>query len=133
MTVGLPGTGIGGLFYLLTAFLMPVRELGLTLRGRSTFARWRAVVLQVALAGGILGGLWLTAWSLNRLCPREVHTALQASHLRVATLVGVTPAAFTLLLLAGLLAGVEVLRVLLWPSLPASSARRGTSRRGRGG
>ena len=27
MTAGMPGTGIGGLFYLLSALLMPLREL----------------------------------------------------------------------------------------------------------
>ena len=70
MTVGLPGAGIGGLFYLLTAFLMPVRELGLTLRGRSSVKRWRGVVLQVGLAAGIIGGLWVTAWSLSRFFPQ---------------------------------------------------------------
>ena len=39
---GLPGTGLGGLFYLLLAFWMPFAELPRTLRGRSSRARWRA-------------------------------------------------------------------------------------------
>ena len=114
MTVGLPGTGIGGLFYLVTALLMPVRELGLTLRGRSNGKRWRSVVLQVALAGGIIGGLWATAWGLTRLCPAAMHTTMQTARLHVVSTLGLTPALITGIILVGLLLGVELLRLCLW-------------------
>lgn len=50
---GLPGTGLGGLFYLVLAFAMPLVELPRTLRGRSSRARWHRIGSQVALAGGI--------------------------------------------------------------------------------
>ena len=125
MTVGLPGTGIGGLFYLVTAFLMPVHELGLTLRGRSNYKRWRSVVLQVALAGGIIGGLWATAWSLTRLCPVAMHTTMQAARLRLVSTLGVTPALITGIILIGLLLGVELLRLCLWwPQSPRVPTHR---------
>ena len=55
MTVGIPGTGIGGIFYLLLAIAMPVRELGLAFRGRSSWERWRFIALQWSLIGGMLG------------------------------------------------------------------------------
>lgn len=54
MTVGIPGTGIGGLFYLLLAIAMPIRELALTLRGQSSWARWRFIAIQWSLIGGML-------------------------------------------------------------------------------
>lgn len=59
MTAGLPGTGIGGVFYLISALLMPLFELVLTLRGKSSFARWRLVIRQLVMAAGILGGMWV--------------------------------------------------------------------------
>lgn len=55
MTVGIPGTGIGGLFYLALAFLMPLRELVEVARGRSTVARWRFIASQLLLIGAMLG------------------------------------------------------------------------------
>jgi hypothetical protein len=54
---GLPGTGLGGLFYVLLAVWMPVAELNATLRGRSSRARWRQVGTQFALACGIIAAV----------------------------------------------------------------------------
>ena len=53
MTVGIPGTGLGGLFYFLLVALMPFYELLLTLRGRSSLARWRRVAHHLALLGAM--------------------------------------------------------------------------------
>lgn len=60
MIVGLPGTGIGGLFYLLMSFYMPVHELYMLCRGRSSWARWRYIALNLSLVAGILASLWAT-------------------------------------------------------------------------
>ena len=49
-SAGLPGTGVGGLFYIVLALWMPVAELNATLRGRSSRARWRQVGAQFAMA-----------------------------------------------------------------------------------
>jgi hypothetical protein len=43
MNAGLPGTGIGGVFYLVSALFMPFFELFKTLRGESNLERWRDV------------------------------------------------------------------------------------------
>lgn len=64
MTVGLPGAGIGGLFYLLAGLLMPVREAWLTVTGRSTRRRWRTVLHQFSISGGIVGGTYASGWLL---------------------------------------------------------------------
>jgi hypothetical protein len=58
---GLPGTGLGGLFYLLLAFWMPLAELPRTIQGRSSRARWRHVGTQFALACGIVASVGGTA------------------------------------------------------------------------
>ena len=66
MTVGLPGVGLGGIFYLVSAALMPVRELVRALR-RETPVRWSIVRRQTAIAGGIVAALWITGWLLGVL------------------------------------------------------------------
>lgn len=55
MTVGIPGTGIGGLFYLALAIAMPIRELLAVARGRSSAARWRFIITQLLLIAAMLG------------------------------------------------------------------------------
>ena len=65
MTAGLPGVGIGGIFYLASALLMPVRSLVAVMRGRPADARWPLALKQASLAAGILGTLWITGWLLG--------------------------------------------------------------------
>ena len=59
MTAGLPGTGIGAIFYLILVLLMPFRELLLLVRGRSSRGRWLTVATQVGFVVGIAFALWL--------------------------------------------------------------------------
>lgn len=59
-TAGLPGTGLGGLFYILLALWMPVRELYLTARGRGDRARLRFAMGQGLMALGIVAAVVLT-------------------------------------------------------------------------
>src|SRR5438876_5809402 len=65
MTAGLPGVGIGGLFYLLSALLMPFIELGRTVRGRSSLERWRLVARQWLVAVGMIAALTAAVWALH--------------------------------------------------------------------
>lgn len=50
MSAGLPGLGLGGIFFVLSALLAPVFELGRTFAGRSSGAAWRQVGRQFAIA-----------------------------------------------------------------------------------
>jgi len=62
---GLPGTGLGGLLYLLLVVLMPVREFWMLVSGRSAWARWMVVGRMSAMGGAIMlslvGEWWLLA------------------------------------------------------------------------
>jgi hypothetical protein len=64
MVAGIPGAGIGGLFYLASAFLMPLRALRKTWRadrdGRVAEAR-----RQLFMAAAILAAIWITGWVLG--------------------------------------------------------------------
>jgi hypothetical protein len=50
MSAGLPGLGLGGLFFVISALLAPAFELGRAARGRSSARAWRQVGRQFALA-----------------------------------------------------------------------------------
>ncbi|MDX6603556.1 MAG: hypothetical protein QOF23_65, partial [Solirubrobacterales bacterium] len=50
MSAGLPGLGLGGLFFIFSALLAPFRALWLTLRGRSRPGDWAMVGRQFAQA-----------------------------------------------------------------------------------
>jgi hypothetical protein len=63
MTAGVPGTGVGGLFYLIAALLLPLR--GLVLRARGTRVPWETIRRQLELAIGVSLGLWAMGWLLG--------------------------------------------------------------------
>jgi hypothetical protein len=65
--IGIPGTGLGGIFYGLLILWMSVRELALTLRRQSCGARWRRVGWFATLLGAIVVVFWLEAWLLKEL------------------------------------------------------------------
>ena len=133
MTAGLPGVGIGGIFYLASAIMMPVRSLYSVLTGRAHEARWRVALQQAAIAGTILAALWATGlalgWIVTTVFP---HAALLGG-------AGTTPAhvrnvvrTSALLLSFGTLAAVllfvQALRVAL-PVRPTEQGAGGQSRR----
>ena len=57
MTVGIPGTGIGGLFYVVAGLIAPLRG----------SASKRAAAYVAALAIGVLVGIFATGWLLGFL------------------------------------------------------------------
>ena len=65
MVAGIPGAGIGGLFYLLAAFSLPLRLVRRWWRGErrppAGDGSWR----QVGMALGIVAGIWLAGWMLG--------------------------------------------------------------------
>lgn len=67
MNAGLPGAGIGGVFYLVLALFMPFLELYKTIKGESSLKRWGIVVRQLVMAGSILAGMWLMGLFLGVL------------------------------------------------------------------
>jgi hypothetical protein len=60
VTAGLPGTGIGGLFYLLCALLMPLRELCKYVASGGTHRLDARAWLQAGMAFGIVAMIYAT-------------------------------------------------------------------------
>jgi hypothetical protein len=113
MNVGLPGTGIGGLFYLLLIFLMPLFELPRLLRGERSRERWALILRQWIFALGILVVTWGWAIALGAMVAR-VHSWLSPSGqpLKNVQVIAVSTGLIALSTLAGVLLLVHGLRLL---------------------
>lgn len=60
MSAGLPGLGLGGLFFILSALFAPLLELWRTLRGRSSIAAWRLVARQLGQATAMVAAIYVS-------------------------------------------------------------------------
>jgi hypothetical protein len=75
MIAGIPGTGIGGIFYLLLVGGMPFREGLRTLQGQTTVKRWSFIGLQLFFVVSILAAMGGGMWLLHRLLNLLPHTS----------------------------------------------------------
>lgn len=100
---GLPGTGLGGLFYLLLALSMPLVELGRSAVGRSGPDRRRQAFQQFAMACGIVAAVAGTMAGYLHLVDAPAPFGLDGPALVTAPLV-----------LAALLLSVLVVGLRVW-------------------
>lgn len=87
MTAGLPGTGIGGLFYLLSALFMPIRELWRAALGKGKPGDVRLAFRQAGMAVVIIAMGWLTSLALTLLKVGDTHKETHVLALTFGTLV----------------------------------------------
>jgi hypothetical protein len=87
MIAGLPGTGIGGLFYLLLAVFMPVCEFFRLIQKRSHLGRWCFIALQLGFVSGIISLMWLEVWGLNYIAMQFCHI-FKINHTAAASILG---------------------------------------------
>ena len=114
MSAGLPGVGLSGVFFIVSALLMVPLEIARTLRGRSSLARWTTVLQHLAIAATMIVCLELVYAAL-RLVVELVRSA--PSHLRSAApphlhALPVAPVLATLGLLAMLLMAAKGAQLL---------------------
>jgi len=112
VNAGLPGTGIGGIFYLASALAMPLREAYRRVRGRAAGNR-RVVAAQLAIAGGILGAMWVTGRLLGLALAAARPIARLGTSLPPSNALRIASITLALGTLAGVLVGVELLRLLV--------------------
>ena len=114
MTAGLPGAGIGGIFYVLAALLAPAWETVRALCDDGLPRQWRLVLRHFLLAALILFGMWLTGWLIGVVLTsplvvgHDVGPRVDPAYTQV---IGRRIALFTLTTLAVVLVAVEVLRL----------------------
>lgn len=117
MIAGLPGTGISGLFYLLSAFWMPFAEIIRLLRGRERQSDWKLIFSQFALALGIFIILGATGVLLDYFISFSVNIlGIFASNVdgksQLVNL-GVAPTVITLAVLFIFLFSIEIIGMIL--------------------
>ncbi len=114
MTAGIPGSGIGGVFYVIGALLLPFRTLVQQLRGEPV--KWVPVLRQFSLALGILAGLWFAGTVLGLILapvlPAASGHATATRHENLFRIVSVYASFGTL---AGVLLAVQVARLVTAP------------------
>ena len=112
MTPGVPGAGIGGLFYLASTLLLPFRSLARRLRGQPDSLTARQAMYTLAIAGGVIAALVATGWVLALLVPDEVLRVASAGSgsVRARTVLPVATFATAVGTLLTVLAAVEIAR-----------------------
>ncbi len=102
MGAGIPGTGMATLFYVLSVFAMPLREIVPTVRGRSSWARWGLIARHLLIALAMTAAVYGTFRYLpGALLPPD------------ATIGGVSALAVTVLLFVAYLVVVNLLASLV--------------------
>lgn len=60
MGAGIPGTGMATLFYIVSVLAMPLTELMPTIRGQSSWARWRLIARHLVTALAMTAAVFAT-------------------------------------------------------------------------
>lgn len=120
MFAGLPGIGVGTLFYVLMAFWMPFRELPRLIQGTSTVETWKLILRQIFYAVGIIVTvmfaerlmLWVLGQSNVRPFSPSSWLYTELGHRASGSFLA-APIMASVLLLAGVVITVEVLRIVM--------------------
>ena len=90
MNAGLPGIGISGVFYIVSALLMPFTEAVRALRGKSRRRPWRAVFTHWVIAASMVAAMYGTGRILT-LVLRATGHRVAASDLWSSVIVALMP------------------------------------------
>ena len=114
MFAGLPGIGVGTLFYVLIALFMPVVELVKVVQGTSSLARWRRIIRQwlnaVSIVVSIMFAERVMLWMLGQAGPNSLNPAYflnRSLSSQAPQSVLAAPIAASLLILGAILLTVE--------------------------
>lgn len=108
---GLPGTGLGGIFYALLVLVVVGREVFLTLQNRSSPARWRMTFRVFAMLTLMAGVFWAEAYLLKQLIDNFNAISVFSSALRLPEAIVPALAWTPFLLLAVVMGFVQLLRL----------------------
>ena len=112
MNPGLPGAGIGGLFYVLSALWMPICELWRRWRGGAP-GQWLLVARQFAIAVGIVASMTGVFWALDTALMLSQVAEHMAGKAHVMWSLRVSALLVTSGVLAMVLSAVQLVRLYL--------------------
>jgi len=119
MFAGLPGIGVGTLFYVLMALLMPLWELPRVIKGTSSLSRWSLIGRQLLYASAIVATVMFAErfllWALgqSKFAPFSPAALLHGElGQRAGGSILAAPITASILLLAAVLIVVELLRLV---------------------
>jgi len=112
MNPGLPGAGIGGLFYILSALWMPICELWRRRQGHAP-GRWPLVARQFGIAVGIIVAMSGAFWALDTVLMLKQVAAHAAGQMHAMWTLRVSALVVTSGVLATVLGTVHVVRLCL--------------------
>ncbi len=114
MIAGLPGTGIGGLFYLIIALFMPIREFYFKIRNKDDVKRWQIVKKHYLLTIWIILGMLITGWLLGWLIEIIIPTnnVISGNSGHVENVIRISTFLFTLITLIIVYLNIHVLRFI---------------------
>ena len=112
MNPGLPGAGIGGLYYILSALWMPICELWRRREGHAP-GRWPLVAQQFGIAVGIIVAMSGAFWALDTVLMLKLVAAHAAGQMHAMWILRVSALAVTSGVLATVLGMVHVVRLCL--------------------
>lgn len=126
MNPGLPGLGIGGLFYILSALAMPLVALIRAARlAPQSSQRWWLAAGQCVIALAIIGSMAVTFWALDVALATHRFDAESAAEVqRRWSIVRASALAVTAGSLATVLAAMQFTRLLIARRAPHKSAGR---------
>ena len=109
MNPGLPGAGIGGLFYILSALWMPICELWRRRQGNAP-GRWPLVAQQFGIAVGIIVAMSGVFWALDTVLMLQQVAAHAAGQMHAMWILRASALAVTSGVLATMLTIVSPVR-----------------------
>lgn len=114
---GLPGTGLGGIFYFLLILWIVARESWLGVQRRSSRRRWARIGGFTALLTGILFSFWLFGWIVATIFRDVTFDDASLAVDALAPALAVLP----FLILGILVASVQLCRLVVRPTLGQSA------------
>jgi hypothetical protein len=126
--IGVPGTGLGGVFYALLVVWMAVREVGLAARGAGDPKRWPKIAWLAALLAAIILVLATEGWLLRLVldalsapadpisAARPDTSAEEISQIAVMGAIAPALAIAPFIVLAAIVAAIHVARLTVRPN-----------------
>ena len=113
MIAGLPGTGIGGIFYLLLAIWMPIRQIWTESVKKTRPKGWKRITQHLFMTLCIIAGMTVTGLILGYIISNIVKNSVTSVSQKVVNVLHVTPFIISIATLIFVFILIHLTRVFL--------------------